>query len=100
MPRFGLTVTFRLHPGQLGAFLPLMRANAAASLRKEIGCLGFDVLLPEGGDQQEVFLYEVYADAEAFAAHLAAPHFLAFDAAVRHMVAAKTVRRYSIEDAE
>jgi quinol monooxygenase YgiN len=99
MPRFALTVTFRLHPGQRDTFLPLMRANAAASLAEEPGCLRFDVLLPED-DPQEVFLYEVYTDAEAFAAHLAAPHFRAFDRAVRDMVAAKTLRRYRLEDAE
>jgi quinol monooxygenase YgiN len=99
MPRFSLTVTFRLHPGQRDAFLPLIRANADASIRKEPGCLRFDVLLPED-DPQEVFLYEVYTDADAFAAHLAAPHFLSFDRAVRDMVAAKTLRRYRLEDAE
>jgi quinol monooxygenase YgiN len=99
MARFGLTVTFRLHPGQLEAFLPLMRANAAASLREEPGCLRFDVLLPEGGDGEEVFLYEVYTDAAAFEAHLASPHFLAFDQAVRRMVLGKAVRRYALEEA-
>jgi autoinducer 2-degrading protein len=97
MPRFGLTVTFRLKPGCAADFLPLTRANAAASLRDEPGCLRFDVLVPEGGDGVEVFLYEVYADAEAFDLHLSAPHFRAFDAATRDMVARKEVRRDALE---
>lgn len=99
MPLFGLTVTLRLHPGQAPAFLPLMRANAAASLRDETGCLRFDVLLPEGGNGDEVFLYEVYTDAKAFDLHLASPHFIAFDTATRDMLASKIVRRYVLEAA-
>jgi quinol monooxygenase YgiN len=98
MALFGLTVTFRLHLGQAAAFLPLMRANAAASLQNEPGCLRFDVLQPETGDGHEVFLYEVYTDAAAFDLHLASPHFIAFDTAVRGMVASKAVRRYRLED--
>jgi quinol monooxygenase YgiN len=39
-----------------------------------------------------VFLYERYGDRAAFEAHLASEHFLAFDAAVRGMIAAKSVR--------
>jgi quinol monooxygenase YgiN len=39
-----------------------------------------------------VFLYERYADRAAFDAHLASTHFRAFDAAVRGMVAAKSMR--------
>lgn len=98
MARFGLTVTFCLHPGHAAAFLPLIRANAAASLRTEPGCLQFDVMIPEGDDGHEVYLYEIYADAAAFDLHLAAAHFTAFDAAVREMVANKVIRRYRLEE--
>ena len=38
------------------------------------------------------FLYEIYDDATAFQAHLASPHFKAFDVQVAQMVAEKTVR--------
>lgn len=96
MAEFGLTVTFRLHPGMARAFLPLMLANAAASLADEPGCLRFDVMTPEGEDGSEVFLYEVYADAAAFDTHLATPNFRAFDAATRDMIAVKEVRRYCL----
>ena len=90
---FAVTVTFRIRPGQMEAFRPLMLANAATSLAEEEGCRVFDVCTdPDRPD--EVFLYELYDDAEAFAAHLRAPHFLAFDAAVATMVADKQVATY------
>lgn len=88
---FALTVTFRLHPGQLGAFIPLMLENAHTSLRDEPGCRVFDVALPEA-EANSVFLWEIYDDRAAFDAHLAGPHFRAFDAASAPMVAEKTVR--------
>lgn len=97
MTLFALTVTVRLMPGAMDAFLPLMLENARLSVRDEPGCLRFDVCLPEGaeGAEGEVFLYEVYEDAAAFDAHLAAPHFLRFDAATRDMVEAKAARRFA-----
>ena len=49
----------------ISASLPLVCANAAASLKGEPECLRFDVLTPlAGGD--EVLLYEVYRDRAAF----------------------------------
>ena len=68
-----------------------MAANAAASVRDESGCSQFDVCWdPEG--RPVCFLYEIYDDATAFQAHLASPHFKAFDVQVAQMVAEKTVR--------
>ena len=51
-----------------------MTANAEASVRDEPGCLRFDVCSVEG-DENRFVLYELYTDADAFAAHKAAPHF-------------------------
>lgn len=96
-----VTVAFRTHPGRGADFLPLMRENARASVADEPGCLRFDVCLPVGGegggDGSEVFLYELYADRAAFDAHLASPHYRAFDAATRDMVAEKRVAHYETE---
>jgi quinol monooxygenase YgiN len=67
-----VTVTFILHPGQLAAFMPLMVANARQSVDQEPGCRQFDICTGRiGAESAEVFLYEVYDSAEAFAAHLA-----------------------------
>lgn len=90
---FAVTVTFRLHPGQMGAFLPLMMQNAQTSLRQEPGCHQFDVC--HGGAPDTVFLYELYTDAAAFEAHLAAPHFQDFSARTNDMVVSKDVATYT-----
>lgn len=95
---FALTVTFTLHAGRLAEFLPLMQANARQSLQDEPGCRVFDVALPLDGPPDTVFLWEIYADRPAFDAHLASPHFRAFDAATTALVKAKTVTFYQVQE--
>ncbi len=91
---FAVTVVFTLKPGSAEAFLPLIKDNAATSLGDEPGCHQFDVCWdPMRPD--EVFLYELYDDAAAFDAHLAADHFKAFSAASDALVANKQVRTYT-----
>ena len=91
---FAVCVTFEIAPGQMAAFMPLMLANAQASLRDEPGCHQFDVLT-DPARPDEVGLYELYADAVAFDAHLASPHFKTFDTKITPMIAAKSVQTYS-----
>jgi (4S)-4-hydroxy-5-phosphonooxypentane-2,3-dione isomerase len=55
-------------------------ANATASLTHEPGCLRFDVIA--GEDEDTVLLYEIYADADAFAQHREHPHFARWREAV------------------
>ncbi|SLN31855.1 autoinducer-2 (AI-2) modifying protein LsrG [Pseudoruegeria aquimaris] len=86
---YAVTVTFRIKPGQMDAFLPLMLANARTSLAEEPGCLQFDTCRTPGEDV--IFLYEIYTDRAAFDAHLASAHFKAFDAEVAAMVEDKQV---------
>jgi len=90
---FAVVVTFEIASGQMDAFLPLMHANAQTSLKDETGCTRFDVLT-DPARPSEVFLYELYEDAEAFANHLASPHFKSFDAAVADMISSKVVKTY------
>ena len=84
-------VQFKLVPGGRGMFLRLARENAAMSVAVEPGCTRFDVL--ECDQPDDVLLYELYADDEAFRRHLASEHFRAFDAASASLVREKTVRR-------
>lgn len=86
-----VTVEFEIHPQHLGAFLPLLRENARLSRELEPGCRQFDVCT-DPSRPHAVFLYERYCHRAAFEAHLASSHYLAFDAAVRGMIAAKAVR--------
>jgi (4S)-4-hydroxy-5-phosphonooxypentane-2,3-dione isomerase len=74
---FSLVVQMRVRPGRREEFLAGMAANAEASVRDEAGCLRFDVCSVDG-DEHRFLLYELYRDAEAFAAHKATPHFAAW----------------------
>ena len=71
---FSLVVQMEVQAGRREEFLAGMTANAEASVRDEPGCLRFDVSSVEG-DENRFFLYELYTDAAAFAAHKASPHF-------------------------
>jgi quinol monooxygenase YgiN len=71
---FSLLVEIEVRPEGRDEFLAGIAANAEASVRDEPGCLRFDVSAVDG-DPHRFFLYELYEDAAAFAAHRAAPHF-------------------------
>ena len=71
---FSLMVQMEVRPGRRGEFLAGMAANAEASVRDEPGCLRFDVCSVDGEEHRFV-LYELYRDADAFAAHKTTPHF-------------------------
>ncbi len=73
-----VTVEFEVDPRHLAAFVPLVRENARRSRDSEPGCRQFDVCL-DPARPNAVF-------------HLASAHFRDFDAAVRGMITAKSVR--------
>lgn len=91
---YAVCVTIEIKPEAIAAFMPLMLANARASLQEETGCLQFDVL-SDAARPGEVFLYEIYTSAVAFQVHLQAAHFLEFDAQVADMIVSKEVRTYA-----
>jgi autoinducer 2-degrading protein len=90
---FAVTVAVEVAPGRMPDFLPLILENARASLG-EPGCLRFDVLT-DTARPDEAFLYELYADAAAFDAHLATPHFAAFEAEAGPLMRSKDVRSWA-----
>src|SRR6056297_2245769 len=90
-----VTVLFGINPLEYQRFLLEIRENARLSLDLEPGCQRFDVsCAPE---QNEVFLYEIYDDEDAFDAHRKMTHYLDFSAITAPWVAEKTVRRFDIE---
>ena len=91
---YAVTVMFKVKEGKIDRFLPLMKANAESSVREEPGCLQFDVC-QDHGQAEEIFLYEIYEDADAFAAHRETKHFKEFDAATAELVAEKIVKTYN-----
>lgn len=92
---FVIVVDLVVDDAALPRFMPLMQANAAASLAEEPGCRRFDICVDQSNKAQ-ILLYEIYDDAAAFDLHLASPHFLSFDAETRDMVRSKTVRRLDL----
>jgi quinol monooxygenase YgiN len=90
MSRFVIYVEFNLQENAVGKFMPLMLANARASLDAEPGCERFDVLHVEGHPHQ-VVLYEIYRDRDAFKEHLKTRHYLEFNVATAPFVKEKKV---------
>lgn len=80
-----VTVDFTIDPAQWDVFMPLMLVNARRSREEEPGCRQFDVCTDDTRPGR-VFLYELYDDAAAFDAHLAAAHFVSFAAATASMI--------------
>jgi autoinducer 2-degrading protein len=91
--KLAVLVEFGVRPEACESFQRLVMENAAASLENEPGCEQFDVLVPEEGPAGQFVLYEIYADAEAFDAHLRSDHYLQFDNAAAPMALSKTVAR-------
>ena len=92
---FVVTVLFELKTGARAAFLPAILANAQTSLSEEKACQRFDVCC-DPNDETSVFLYEIYDDEAGFKAHLDRDHFKDFNAETASLVAAKTVRTFSL----
>jgi (4S)-4-hydroxy-5-phosphonooxypentane-2,3-dione isomerase len=86
-----LLVEFRIAPAHVAAFEREIAVNAAASLAEEPGCRRFDVCR-DPADTTRFVLYELYDDADAVAAHLAAPHFKHLDATTAGWVTHKSVQ--------
>ena len=93
---FVVTVDFTAAEGQAGELLAALRENAARSLADEPGCRRFDVCR-SGEAPDRFFLYEIYDDRAAFDAHRATPHYAAFAAATRDLVAEKIVRTHVLD---
>ena len=91
---FIIAVTFTFHERHRDEFRRAILANAATSLKEEDGCIVFDVC--ESQDRPVFFLYEQYADEEAFGLHFASPHFIDFDRESASWVSKKTVERFML----
>jgi (4S)-4-hydroxy-5-phosphonooxypentane-2,3-dione isomerase len=90
-----LLVEFRIAAERVADFASAIAANAAATLAGEPGCRRFDVCR-DPLDPTRFVLYELYDDAAAVAAHLAAPHFKQMDAATAGWVTHKSVQRLEL----
>ena len=80
---YTLFVTLDVRADRLDEFVDAISVNAAASRRDEPGCLAFDVH-QDVGTPTRFYLYEVYADEEAFeVGHRGAPHYAQWQEAAK-----------------
>jgi (4S)-4-hydroxy-5-phosphonooxypentane-2,3-dione isomerase len=85
-------VEFLVNPSFVAQFRDLIAANATTSLKHEIGCKRFDVLVdPE--EPRRFVLYEIYEEQAAFDEHLASSHYLSFADAIENELEQRSVRR-------
>ena len=75
---FVITVKFVIHEKYIDKFKTRILQQARDSLELEKDCHEFDVC-HDPNDQSVVFLYEIYADRNAFDIHLQSDHYLAFN---------------------
>ncbi|MFO1281801.1 MAG: putative quinol monooxygenase [Burkholderiales bacterium] len=83
------TAHLRVRPEAVDRFRARLARHARTSLEAEPGCLRFD-LHQERDDPALFLLCEEYADAAAFDAHRASPHYLAFREDVKDWVVERT----------
>ncbi len=87
---FIVTVIFDIKAPHIKEFVDAVLLQAQNSLELEDDCHVFDVCRSDDSPAR-IFLYEKYADSDAFDKHLQSAHFAAFDAEVAPWVAAKHV---------
>ena len=91
---FAVTVNFEISSENMQRFLPLIQANARASVDTEAGCQQFDVCT-DPAHPNLVFLYELYDDEAAFQTHMKQPHFAKFEDEAGAMITSKSVATFA-----
>jgi autoinducer 2-degrading protein len=92
MALFVLIAELQVKPDSVEKFLPLILANAQASVQNEPGCLQFDVT-QQADDPTKFALYEVYIDAAAFESHGKQPHTGVFFDKAKNMITGRGAKR-------
>jgi autoinducer 2-degrading protein len=82
---FVLVVELEIFPSEIENFKKAISENGQTAVREEPGCRQFNIAF-QRTDPNRVMLFEVYDNAEAFAAHQASAHFKKYAAATSSMV--------------
>ena len=96
MGQIAIIAEFTTHPDRFDDFLARMRTHGAAS-REEPGCKQFDIVIPRKGEHT-LMLYEVYADQDAFDAHIGTDRIKAHRDATAEMVTGRKLHICDVED--
>ena len=81
-------------PSEMLKFLEAIKENGANAV-KESGCREFNITVL-ANNPNHVFLYEVYDNEAALAAHRNTDHFKKYSAATANMIADRSVRAMSV----
>lgn len=92
---FAVVVFFEIKSAHVAEFEEAIKTNAKASVENELGCKQFDVCR-DPQDPNTFFLYEIYDDRNAFDAHKASAHYLAFSSVTESWVTNKKVLTYDV----
>ena len=86
---------YDVKPEHRDAFRALLDDHAERTLRVEEGCLRFDILVPRGASADEnpthIFLFELYADEDAFRMHTDSERLATFREAYKDMLAGRRI---------
>ena len=81
---YAIFVTINIKDGYADEFAAASLGDGQGSVRDEANCFRFDILRSPDNPNR-FYLYEVYANREAHAAHREQPHYTAWRSAVAHM---------------
>lgn len=95
MSKFAIFVTVKIKDGKIDDFLAQAYANATAAVRDEPNCHTFRIM-HNTDDRSLVHFYEVYTDASCLDTHRGTVHYKSYDAAVKDMIAEKTVVKMDV----
>lgn len=74
-----------IDPNYLDEYLAILKEESAASVKLESGVIAIFPMIQKERPT-EIRILEIYADQEAYEAHLQTPHFMHYKAATSHMV--------------
>ncbi len=83
--RYVQIAEIEIDPAQLDAYKAAVREQIEAAVRLEPGVLSLQAV-SERDHPTRIRVFEIYANAEAYRAHLAAPHFKKYKVATEEMV--------------
>ena len=83
--RYVQIAEIEIDPAQLDAYKAAVREHIEAAVRVEPGVLALQAV-SEKEDPTRIRVFEIYANVEAYKAHLQAPHFLKYKTATEKMV--------------
>lgn len=95
---FAVVVTLEANPDRVEELIAALEQNAKHS-RTEVSCLKWE-WSRHVSEPNQFAIYELYTDAEAFAAHKASAHFAEWKAATEGLLAWKKAGQYNVDGAD